>query len=144
MRLWSLHPKYLDQKGLSGAWREGLLAQACIHGRSKAYINHPQLIRFQRSHSPVKLIRRYLICLWKEGHKRGYAFNIGLILPAARTIGKIPVNDGQVQYESGHLAAKLKTRDEVKFRALSQAETLELNDVFIVTKGGIESWEKVG
>ncbi|MEN6399799.1 MAG: pyrimidine dimer DNA glycosylase/endonuclease V, partial [Rectinema sp.] len=27
MRLWTLHPQYLDQKGLTAAWREGLLAK---------------------------------------------------------------------------------------------------------------------
>ena len=27
MRLWSIHPRYLDPKGLVALWREGLLAQ---------------------------------------------------------------------------------------------------------------------
>lgn len=30
MRLWSIHPSYLDQKGLCGLWAESLLAQACL------------------------------------------------------------------------------------------------------------------
>ena len=28
MRLWSLHPRYLDRQGLTALWREGLLARA--------------------------------------------------------------------------------------------------------------------
>lgn len=30
MRLWSLHPKYLDRMGLLAVWREGLLAQSVL------------------------------------------------------------------------------------------------------------------
>lgn len=30
MRLWSIHPCYLDSKGLIALWRESLLAQACL------------------------------------------------------------------------------------------------------------------
>ncbi|HEY9135711.1 MAG TPA: pyrimidine dimer DNA glycosylase/endonuclease V [Pseudomonadales bacterium] len=29
MGIWSLHPKYLDTKGLVAFWREKLLAQMC-------------------------------------------------------------------------------------------------------------------
>nr|WP_243687290.1 pyrimidine dimer DNA glycosylase/endonuclease V [Methanobacterium formicicum] len=47
MRLWSLHPKYLDVKGLVALWREGLLARAVLKGKTKGYTNHPQLIRFK-------------------------------------------------------------------------------------------------
>ena len=35
MRLWSLHPKYLDARGLVALWREGLLAQAVLKGQTK-------------------------------------------------------------------------------------------------------------
>lgn len=38
MRLWSLHPKYLDSKGLVALWREGLLAQKGTIG------DRPQLL----------------------------------------------------------------------------------------------------
>ena len=43
MRLWSLHPKYLDKLGLLGLWRESLLAQKVLLGKTKGYKNHPQL-----------------------------------------------------------------------------------------------------
>lgn len=35
MRLWSLHPRYLDRKGHPAAWREGLLAQAVLSGQTR-------------------------------------------------------------------------------------------------------------
>lgn len=43
MRLWSLHPQYLDAKGLVALWREGLLAQAVLAGQTRGYKRHPQL-----------------------------------------------------------------------------------------------------
>lgn len=35
MRLWTLHPKYLDTKGLVALWREALLAQKVLQGKQK-------------------------------------------------------------------------------------------------------------
>lgn len=37
MRLWSLHPKYLDAQGLVALWREALLAKAVLGGRTRGY-----------------------------------------------------------------------------------------------------------
>lgn len=37
MRLWSLHPKYLDTKGLVACWREGLLARKVLLGETRGY-----------------------------------------------------------------------------------------------------------
>ena len=35
MRLWSLNPKYLDTQGLLAVWREALLAQQVLRGKTK-------------------------------------------------------------------------------------------------------------
>lgn len=40
MRLWTLHPKYLDAAGLVALWREALLAQKVLRGETKGY-KHP-------------------------------------------------------------------------------------------------------
>ena len=53
MRIWSLHPEYLDSRGLVALWREGLLAQAVIRGETKGYRYHPQLARFRRRPSAL-------------------------------------------------------------------------------------------
>ncbi|HKX52383.1 MAG TPA: pyrimidine dimer DNA glycosylase/endonuclease V [Nitrosospira sp.] len=37
MRLWTLHPRYLDTKGLVAAWREALLAQKVLSGLTSGY-----------------------------------------------------------------------------------------------------------
>ena len=41
MRLWSVHPRYLDRQALVACWREGLLAQLVITTTRGGYSNHP-------------------------------------------------------------------------------------------------------
>ena len=75
MRLWSLHPKYLDSKGLVALWREGLLARAVLKGETKGYKNHPQLIRFKNHENPLAAINTYLLNVYRESERRFYNFN---------------------------------------------------------------------
>lgn len=56
MRIWSLHPKYLDTKGLVALWRETLLAQHVLSGKTKRYKNHPQLARFKNVNTRLTLL----------------------------------------------------------------------------------------
>jgi hypothetical protein len=37
MRLWTLHPKCLDARGLVVPWREALLAQKVLRGETRGY-----------------------------------------------------------------------------------------------------------
>ena len=65
MRLWSIHPKYLDSKGLVAVWREGLLARSVLDGKTKGYKNHPQLIRFKNQKEPLLFLDTYLnLSIW--------------------------------------------------------------------------------
>ena len=72
MRLWTLHPKYLDPQGLVALWREGLLARAVIYGMTKGYRHHPQLQRFQAQSGPRSAINAYLREVVVEADARGY------------------------------------------------------------------------
>src|SRR6186713_81980 len=74
MRLWTLHPKYLDAKGLVALWREGLLARAVLRGATRGYRHHPQLDRFRAQDAPLSAINAYLGAVVDEAEKRGYAF----------------------------------------------------------------------
>jgi hypothetical protein len=53
MRIWSLHPKYLDSGGLVALWRESLMALHVLEGKTKGYKNHPQLARFKKAKKPA-------------------------------------------------------------------------------------------
>ncbi|MDI6747818.1 MAG: pyrimidine dimer DNA glycosylase/endonuclease V [Rhodocyclaceae bacterium] len=41
MRLWTLHPRYLDARGLVALWREARLAQAVLGGKTRGYTHTP-------------------------------------------------------------------------------------------------------
>src|SRR6186713_593859 len=110
MRLWTLHPKYLDAKGLVALWREGLLARAVLRGETKGYRNHPQLDRFRHRADPVAAIDAYLHAVVDEADARGYRFDRGKLGPAARPRPQL-VGAGQLAYEWRHLMAKLCARD---------------------------------
>jgi len=75
MRLWSIHPKYLDSIGLVALWREGLLAKKVLQGKTKGYKNHPQLIRFKNTKNPILSIDAYLYFVLEEASQRGFNFD---------------------------------------------------------------------
>jgi hypothetical protein len=56
MRLWSIHPGYLDAKGLVALWREALLAQNVLLRNTKGYKKHPQLEQFNNTSNPIGAI----------------------------------------------------------------------------------------
>src|SRR5512143_3653690 len=122
MRLWSLHPKYLDRMGLVALWREGLLAQKVLLGRTKGYRAHPQLARFRACSDPVLVVGCYLNEVLREAGRRGYRFDGSKIVRTGRR-RKMSVRKGQIEYEWKHLLGKLKTRAPEKYamnRALAR------------------------
>jgi len=142
MRLWSLHPKYLDRQGLLACWRESLLAQKVLMGETKGYREHPQLTRFRQSPQPLSALATYLEFLAIEARARGYNFNISKINPG-RVTAKINVTGGQVLYEWAHLKAKLARRDPLQLAKISLIEVPETHPLFEVVAGDVEPWEKV-
>ena len=142
MRLWSIHPEYLDAKGLVALWREGLLAQKVLLGLTKGYKNHPQLLRFKATRNPVGAISTYLRSVCDEADRRGYKFD-RTKLSAKRFTGTIPVNSGQVEYELEHLLNKLKIRDPDTYKKLQAVKRLKIHPLFKRKKGGVEEWEVV-
>src|SRR5690606_27398013 len=112
MRVWSVHPRYLDRQGLVACWRETLLAQAVLAGRTKGYLNHSQLVRFRATADPLASVCAYLGVLAVEADERGYRFDRSRIdrAVALDAVAPLPVTEGQVAYEWAHLLAKLATR----------------------------------
>lgn len=139
MRLWTLHPKHLDTKGLVALWREGLLAQACLAGKTKGYVNHSQLIRFKRCVDPVKAIGSYLSVVFEESLRRQYNFNSSKIIDMSHE--KITVTSGQVLFEMEHLNRKLVERSPKD--VITNLEDLMLHPMFRIVDGDVELWEKL-
>jgi hypothetical protein len=141
MRLWSLHPRHLDPKGLVALWREALLAQKVLRGQTRGYTNHPQLTRFKETKNPLGAIAVYLRSIADEADRRGYNFDRRKI-GKGRFTGKIPVTSGQVAYERGHLASKLKTRAPSLYLRLQDNKSTDLHPLFEMIEGDVEPWEK--
>jgi len=142
LRLWSLHPSQLDVKGLLAAWREGLLAQKVLRGKTRGYRHHPQLQRFQKRQDPVAAIGAFLSAIYLEAEARGYHFDKKRIVKfSAASRARIPVTRGQVQYEWKHLLRKLAKRDHARHKIL-RTQKPKVHPLFMVEPGGIADWER--
>jgi len=142
MRLWSLHPRYLDPQGLVALWREALLARAVLAGSTRGYRNHPQLERFRAHSTPRSAISSYLRGVHAEALARGYSFNRDKI-GRGQVQAPIPVNTGQMQYEWDHLLRKLAVRNPALWEQWRCISTPESHPIFRIRPGPIESWERI-
>ena len=163
MRLWSLHPRHLDRQGLTGCWRESLLAQAVLAGRTRGYRSHPQLERFRAQADPLVSVGAYLEALAEEASTRGYRFDrsridrrpAGSVADGADDVGaaadgdghdadvpRIPVTSGQLDLEWRHLLHKLEERSPELWERANALEGPTAHPLFEVVPGPVESWER--
>jgi hypothetical protein len=142
MRIWSLHPKYLDPKGLVALRRETLLAKHVLEGRTKGYRSHPQLDRFKKSSKPIDRINQYLAIIYTEALWRNYNFNKEKVNWNFET-SIMSVTTEQMKYETEHLLNKLKLRDQKKFKELCNLKKIDQHPLFKVVKGDIENRERI-
>jgi hypothetical protein len=140
MRIWSIHPKYLDTKGIVALWREALLAKNVLEGKTKGYKNHPQLNRFKSASKPSDAINYYLSIVYQEAVNRHYNFD-ALKIEWGFTALVLPVTKGQIAYELGHFLNKLKIRDPQKYQSLKSLRTFDPHPLFDLIEGNVEDWE---
>jgi hypothetical protein len=141
MRLWTLHPRYLDSKGLVAAWREALLAQKVLRGATQGYRHHPQLVRFQAQRDPRAAIAAFLCGLAQEADRRGYHFDRTKI-SRQRRCEKIPETSGQLRFEWEHLKKKLRHRAPAMARQCRGLAVPDAHPLFRMIPGRVRSWEK--
>ncbi|MBA3766046.1 MAG: hypothetical protein H0W99_03465 [Acidobacteria bacterium] len=142
MRIWTVHPRYLDTKGLLAVWRETLLAQKVLQGETVGYRNHPQLSRFKSSTNPTGAIAKYLRAIYVEASARGYKFSEDKIAPSDFS-GEIACTRGQLLYEWNHLKEKLRVRDAGRFSQIKEIEEPEAHPIFRIVEGDVEAWELI-
>jgi hypothetical protein len=152
MRLWSIHPKYLDSKGLLALWREALLAECVLKGMTKGYRHHPQLKRFLATPDPLESIHCYLQAIYRESLRRGYSFDPAKIAgdPKKNSLFsrkkarvRLPVTTGQLRYEREHLLKKLKQRNPERYAVLRRIREWDPHPLFQSVPGPVEPWEKI-
>jgi len=140
MRIWSIHPKYLDSKGLVALWRETLLAKHVLEGKTKGYKNHPQLNRFKALKNPVNGINQYLSIVYYEAVKRNYNFDKQKINWNYNN-QELSVTTGQIDFEAKHLLQKLAKRDLETYNKYEDLDFFKTHEMFNVIDGTIENWE---
>jgi len=141
MRLWSIHPRYLDPQGLVALWREALLARAVLRGKTVGYRRHPQLQRFLAHAMPRSAITAYLGEVHREALRRGYAFDRSKIGPL-RAIEPIAVTRGQIEHEWAHLLRKLSLRSPELYRRWRRVRSPQCHPLIRAQAGGVEPWER--
>ena len=141
MRLWTLHPKYLDSRGLVAVWREALLAKRVLEGRTRGYHRHPQLMRFRRHPHPLSAIDGYLWGIYDEAERRGYAFDGTKLDPRGRC-ERLPETRGQLHHEWQHFMAKLCVRAPDLHRQFRRTERPDPHPLFRIVAGSVREWEK--
>lgn len=140
MRLWTLHPKYLDRQGLLALWREGLLARAVLREQTRGYRHHPQLQRFRAHAAPALAIDAYLAAVHDEASRRRYTFDRSKINPAP-TVAGIVASTGQLGYEWEHLLRKLSVRTPALFDQW-RGEAPACHPLFLLQPGPVATWER--
>ena len=142
MRLWSIHPRYLDPQGLVALWREALLARAVLRGATKGYRHHPQLERFRSHATPRYAISAYLSAVHAEASSRGFAFDRTKVGPV-RSMEAIAVTRAQLGYEWERLLRKLSLRNPAHYRQWRSLRSPECHPLLRCRAGGIEAWERI-
>ena len=140
MRLWTLHPEYLDPKGLVALWREALLGKKVLQGKTAGYRRHPQLNRFRKQEKPSALIAIYLEEIYRESVRRGYSFDRSKIEPS-ETTGKIHETEGQLLYEWRLLKEKLRLRNRKYHERMNGITLPEAHPLFVIIPGPVAEWE---
>jgi len=143
MRIWTLHPRHLDSVGLVALWREALLAQAVLLGRTRGYTHHPQLLRFRTAADPVASIGGYLRVVADEATSRGYNFNAALIVASGTPGRRIAETKGQLHYEWEHLRHKVERRSPDWYRDHVIGAEPTSHPLFRMVAGGVRDWERV-
>jgi len=144
MRLWSVHPRHLDRQGLTACWREALLAQAVLAGRTHGYRAHPQLERFRAHDDPVGAIAAYLHALADEADARGYRYDRSRIDRPRPSVEPIEVTSGQLDLEWTWLRGKLAARSPDVLARWTGTVHPDVHPSFVRVDGPVARWERAG
>jgi len=111
-----------------------------LNGQTRGYTNHPQLIRFRQSPTPLDLVASYLQEVHAEAKRRGYKFDASKIVPCCE-VEMLTVTEGQLDYEWSHLKNKLQLRAPHLLADVQSLTRPETHPLFRVVPGSVADWE---
>lgn len=146
MRIWSIHPKYLDTKRLTAQWREALLCKSILEGKTKSYTKHPQYLKLLKLKNPYQFINFFLLTIWEESQKRGYKYDKSKInLDEVKIFDNVylDVTIEQLKYEFCHMLQKMNNDDPqyLKNIIFLKKEGIISNPLFNSIDGNIMNFE---
>ncbi|OQB09054.1 MAG: hypothetical protein BWY21_00959 [Parcubacteria group bacterium ADurb.Bin216] len=151
MRLWSIHPVYLDDIGLSRCYYEGIGGLKTMLGMQR----HPQLNRFKQSKDPVNNLKYYLIhvyteSVFREKDYKHFELLEDLCLKSYKP-DYIPVSNKQLEFEIRWLVGKMSTErcynshqkiERLMYDYQNKNISSLTHHLFNVVDGEIEDWER--
>jgi hypothetical protein len=141
MRIWSIHPKYLDSKELLNLWNETIQAKNEFLTKFSGHFSNKQLERFLDLKNPLEAINSYMSSIYREAVKRDFSVDDSFMDWDFDDSIQIPVTAGQISHEISKLKSRLRERDEKKLQKLNGRTFLELHPIFYSVPGTIEEWE---
>lgn len=147
MRLWSIHPKYLDNRSLMVFWNDAILAKSSILG--KIDFHSPHFQRFKYIDNKEHVLNVYMKEIFLEGSKRNLNFDKNQIedifLLPLLTSDLIDLTYGQLKFEFELLVDKFKStnnNEALEFLMNSYIKDDQIESlVFHLTDGPMESWD---
>lgn len=162
MRIWFIHPKYYDKKGLLAQWNEGLILKNIIYGKRnkltveknkkkgketpvnlqpKAWVNHPfskRVLRYKKN-LQKKVINTYLASIRKYGVEVfGIKFNEKYLDEECIDMSlKVPIVKEQIEKDRQDALDKMFVRDKTIYNSLTKLksfEEFELSEPFYYEK----------
>lgn len=143
VRIWSLHPKYLDRQGLTACWRETLLAQAVLAERTRGYRSHPQLERFRKHRDPIGAVGWYLHGIADEADARGYHYDRDRVDRSPSHVSPIVVTTDQLDLEWWWLRSKLAARSPAILDQWADVARPAPHRSFELIDGPVAAWERL-
>jgi len=142
LRLWSIHPRYLDWMGLGALWRESLLAQTVLAGETRGWRNHPQLGRFKDHPESMDAIGFYLLKIREEAGFRGYSYDGSKIRRPVNRVALTSITTGQLLHEFSLLLERTRLRTPAWHEMLRKVYDLpKAHPLFEVVEGDVGGWE---
>jgi hypothetical protein len=161
MRLWSFHPRYLDNIGLSRAINESISGYKALEDWQRdqkqivplhdneyppSWKNHSQLVRFKIDDGDKHLqdyIDVVLSCYVDRKLKSYNSKTIRFMTAHLYHLRQLTVTNEQLLYEWQHYLKKIQKRSPKLYEEYILINTPIAHPLFKVVSGEIESWEKV-
>lgn len=143
MRVWTIHPKYLNRKELSACWHDGLRALKVLSEPEKYQRFYEGLSVFRVQSEPVYALAKYLQAIGKEGVKRGLQMDLSLLPEVPKDFRlKIPVSEERIASERKLLTKRLAGLGRWHLRKFQSMLPGRTNPLFFVQNDNHPSpWE---